>query len=200
MADGGTIEAVSVEALQAQVAKLTKALARAKTKGKRTMPAQKPGKSEQVVGTPRDFLDAVEARFGELDWDLAANETNCVVQNVDGGPSRFFFGEEENSLRQNWGDRVGLNWCNPPFDDIAPWVKKAAEEASPIARVLMLTPASVDANWWWDFVRPHAVTYAVAPRLTFVGHDKPYPKGLSLLYFGLGATGFGRFRWKEGRK
>lgn len=41
------------------------------------MPAQKPGKSKQDYGTPKDFIDAVAARFGPLVVDLAAHAGNA---------------------------------------------------------------------------------------------------------------------------
>jgi len=45
----------------------------------RTMPAQRPGRSEQTVCTPREFLDAVEKRFGPIRIDLAATAENKVA-------------------------------------------------------------------------------------------------------------------------
>lgn len=167
---------------------------------RRKMPAQKPGNSEQSVGTPWEFIDAVEKRFGKLDWDLAASADNCVVRNVSGGRSAQFFSKEEDSLAQDWKQVGGLLWLNPPFDAIKKFAKKCAEESDPLARVLMLTPARVETNWWWQWMRPHAISYALSPRLTFVGHAKPYPMGLALHLFGMGATGFGRWRWKEPAK
>jgi hypothetical protein len=159
-------------------------------KRRRKMPAQKPATSEQVVGTPRDFIIALEYRFGPLAWDLCATKENSVV------PGRFF-DVERDGLKQDWGSIDGNLYCNPEFGDIPRWLKKAVEEATPRSRVFVLTPASLDANWWWDFVRPHAITYALSPRLKFVGHAQAAPKGLALHWFGLGATGLGRFRWKE---
>lgn len=162
---------------------------------RRKMPAQKPSKSNQVVATPMEFVDAVESRFGKIHWDVCANAENCVVRNVHGGRSAQFFSERENGLAQQWSHMGGNLWCNPPFGKIAPWAKKASEEANPHTRVLMLTPAAVGANWWWEYVRPHAVVYILHPRLAFTG--QPFPKDLQLAVFGLGATGFGRWRWTK---
>lgn len=166
-------------------------------KKRRVMPAQNPATSEQSVGTPWEFVDAVEARFGKLEWDLAASAENCVVRNMDGDRSSKFFSVKENSLAQDWTNLGSPLWLNPPFDHIADFAKKCVADADPRALVLLLTPGSIDANWWWEFCRPHAITYALSPRLTFVGHNQPYPKGLALHVFGTGATGFGRWRWKK---
>jgi hypothetical protein len=163
---------------------------------RRIMPAQKPGKSQQEVATPWDFIDAVEARFGRIDWDLAATAENCVVRDADGSRLPCFYSREQDSLKQDWGRITGLLYLNPEFADFEPWVRKAAEEATPTSRVLVLTKASVDSNWWWKWCQPHALTWALTPRITFVGHEIGFPGGLALHLFGLGATGWGRWRWK----
>jgi phage N-6-adenine-methyltransferase len=163
---------------------------------RRKMPAQKPATSKQDYGTPWEFIDTVEERFGQLEWDLAASADNCVVRNQEGGRSAQFFSEQENSLGQDWQRVGGLLWLNPPFDNIAKFAKKCVEEANVRTRILLLTPASVDANWYWDFLRPHAIVYALSPRITFVGTEDPYPRGLLLSVFGFSVTAFGRWRWK----
>lgn len=167
----------------------------AKVRKPRVMPAQKPGKSQQEVATPWEFIDAIEARFGKLDWDLAASAENCVVRNNQGGRTAQFFSKKDDSLAQDWGQIGGLLYLNPEFADFRPWLRKAVAEATPTSRVLVLTKASVDANWWWEFCRPHAISYALTPRIKFIGHKQGFPGGLALHLFGTGATGFGLWRW-----
>lgn len=44
-------------------------------------------KSEQDVRTPRDFLDAIENRFGKIDFDLAATQIHSqLLMMFDDGP------------------------------------------------------------------------------------------------------------------
>lgn len=162
---------------------------------RRKMPAQKPGSSKQDYGTPWEFIDAVEDRFGKLAWDLAASADNCVVRNVLGDRSASFFSERENSLAQEWRHLGDLLWLNPPFDQIAKFAEKCATEADPRARILFLVPASVCSNWFWKWVRPHAIVYCI-DRIQFVGTEHVYPKDLVLAGFGFGATGLGRWRWR----
>jgi hypothetical protein len=157
---------------------------------RRKMPAQKPGTSEQEVVTPRDFIEACEFRFGRFDFDLCASKANAVVPDA-------YFDKTRDAFRFDWSELEGNNWCNPEFGEIPRWLEKAAAEATPLARVFVLTPLSVDANWWWKFIRPFSISYALHPRLKFVGHKHLFPKGLALSIFGWGATGFGRFRWKD---
>ena len=75
-----------------------------------TVPKQKPGRSEQIVVTPFELVDAVEARFGKLRFDLAATRENCRVRS---DPSRFYgpgSSRGKNSLKKDWSKRKGLCW------------------------------------------------------------------------------------------
>lgn len=155
-----------------------------------TMPIQKPGKSEQVVGTPDDFFQAAQERFGKFTWDLAADNSNAKCEN--------FFTVEQNSLVQNWSKLDGNLFLNPPFERIAPWAEKCALESHLGANIFMLVPASVGSNWYLEFVEPYAYVFALSPRLTFIGHNTSYPKCLVLAYYSsYHLTGFKTWRWKQ---
>lgn len=139
-----------------------------------TVPIQKPGRSEQSVGTPRVFLDAVERRFGKIGLDVAADANNTVAPR--------FYDVNDDGLAQPWDAK--LSWCNPPFAKIGPWVEKAHIEAQCYTRTsLVLLPAGVGANWWRDYVHQKAHVYLLNGRLTFIGHPTPYPKDLVLLHY-----------------
>lgn len=145
------------------------------------MPEQKPGRSEQVVATPPDFLEAVKTRLGisEFAMDLAADENNTVSVN--------WIGEEEDSLSEEvkWTDPDVEGWCwlNPPYSHIEPWVEKAWVQSQEGAKLAVLIPASVGANWWRDWVRGKAYVTYLNNRIKFVGHKDLYPKDLALLLY-----------------
>ncbi len=63
-----------------------------------------------------------------------------------------FFTPEVDGLRASWaGERV---WCNPPFSDIAPWVRKAWIERAEL--IVMLVPANrTEQKWWQEWVEPY---------------------------------------------
>lgn len=157
------------------------------------MPAQNKGTSKQDYETPRDFLDAVEARWGALDVDLA-----CTLANAK-APMAI---AEENvdSLTVPWaaGYRDRNLWLNPPFKLIDPWAEKCALEGPKMGRgrIFMLTPASIGTNWFHEHVRGKAMVLGISPRLTFVGASDPYPKDLMLSIFAPGMVGFDSWRWK----
>lgn len=146
-----------------------------------TMPAQKPGKSEQAVGTHPVFLEAVRKRLGIKDWaiDLAADDSNAVVVP--------YFTERDNSLIQRWflhcGADFGWGWLNPPFGDIYPWAEKCWQESRLGAQVALLVPAATGASWWVDHVRGKGYVTYLQGRITFVGHSIGYPKDLALVLY-----------------
>jgi len=151
------------------------------------------GRSNQVVGTPREFLDAVEARFGKIVFDLAATKTNTVT-----GDKCFFgpgseFGED--ALNQDWYSLVGTLWLNPPYSDIAPWAAKLALNRHRKGWTIMLVPASVGSNWFAEN-EPNCYVSGIRPRLIFVGSTTPYPKDLMLMISGFGIVGRESWKWK----
>lgn len=160
------------------------------------MPKQKPGKSEQTVGTPPEFLAAVRGRFGMIGWDLAATADNSVAGCFAYfGPGSL---DGEDSLAQDW-PKAKLCWLNPPFGNIAPFAAKACLESKRGVRTAMLVPASVGSNWFASYVFGKAAVLAIRPRLTFVGQKDPYPKDLILCLYGpWSPPGFALWNWKSG--
>jgi phage N-6-adenine-methyltransferase len=152
------------------------------------MPEQKPGKSEQDVSTPDNFIEAFVKRFGIITWDLAADSSNSK------GLSHF--DKEHDSLSQNWSTLPGNLWLNPPYEKIGPWAAKCAMESREGAKIFMLVPASVGSNWYLDYVHRHAYVLALNPRLKFVGHKTAYPKDLILCCYQNHLSGFNVWRWK----
>lgn len=100
--------------------------------------------------------------------DVAASARNRKLER--------YYTIEDNGLLQSWAEeRV---WCNPPYSDIAPWVRKAWLE--PDALVVMLLPANrTEQGWWQEYVEPHRdkkgsrLSCEFLPgRLRFVAHDR----------------------------
>lgn len=148
--------------------------------------------AKQGHRTPREFLDAVERRFGYIGWDLAAAPGHEV------GPIGRSFTKEDNSLERDWNmDIWTVVWLNPPFANIRPWVKKLDEECQHLPRwTLCLLPASMGSHWWSDHVLGKCIALGVT-RMTFVGSTAPYPKDLALLCYGFGVSGHGFWDWRS---
>ena len=155
---------------------------------KKTGAANNRGGSEQVVGTPPELILAVQARWGVLDFDLAATEENAVCS--------LYFTEEDDSLSIVWPS--GLNWLNPPYKEIGKWVKKAhlETERNPQCRVIMLIPASVSTNWYRDYVQGKALCVPIR-RPKFVGQKNVIAKDMMLVVYGEPRVGWSpQWNWK----
>ena len=155
------------------------------------VPKQKPGRSKQDVRTPQDFLDAVRRRLGIQAFaiDGAADATNTVATR--------FYDKAQDSLKQSWVVK-GWGWLNPEFGDIRPWVWKAYTEGLKGASTAMLVPAGVGSNWWRDFTHHKAGVLLLNGRITFVGHEDPYPKDCALLLYGPNVLrGYDVWTWPE---
>jgi phage N-6-adenine-methyltransferase len=94
--------------------------------------------------TPPEFFEAMHARF-RFTVDVAAAAHNTKLPR--------FYDYEANGLAQSWaGERV---WCNPPYSDLLPWVRKAHREHRHAEVVVMLLPANrTEQAWWQTYVEP----------------------------------------------
>ncbi len=159
----------------------------------RAMPAQRPGSSEQVVQTDPLLMRAVERRFGAMHVDLAATRENAQAA--------VYISKEVDSLTQSWSQLYpkGRMWLNPEFSNIGEWAWKCARESVHLKKgglILLLTPASIGANWFANFVHGQALVIALQGRLTFVGHKQPYPKDCMLSVYGM-TPGFEVWDWRK---
>lgn len=148
---------------------------------RKAMPVQKPGRSKQDYRTPPVLLAAVRHYLDIPDFwiDLAATTKNRVT--------RRYYGRQQDSLAPSvtWlGPDLKWAWLNPPFAAIAPWVHKAHEESLRGARIAILVPAAVGANWWRDWVHEKAHVLLLNGRVTFVGAAQGYPKDCAILLYG----------------
>jgi phage N-6-adenine-methyltransferase len=69
-------------------------------------------------------------------------------------------------------------YCNPGFNDIGPWMQKAAREAakSPSAIVCVLGLCAPSSVWWSDALLEASEVRLLAPRLQFEPPDPRIPK------------------------
>jgi len=123
-------------------------------------------------GTPQEFFDKLNWRFGPFDLDPCAdaNNTKC---------SRFFT-ENENGLSQNWeGSKA---FVNPPYGrGIDKWIQKSYNEAKKSnTKVVMLIPARTDTRYWHDYVMKADEVYFVKGRLKFGDSENsaPFPSAV----------------------
>jgi phage N-6-adenine-methyltransferase len=152
-------------------------------------------KSDQAIGTPPEFVGAVERRFGALSFDLAANSKNTVVRDCYFGPGSP---NATDSLATNWRGLDGNLWLNPPYGDIGPWARKLADECKHRqALSFLLVPSSTGALWFQRHVAPHSHVIELVGRIKFVGAKQGYPKDLILAVYGFGLVGRSAWDWRD---
>src|SRR5215475_10049926 len=75
---------------------------------------------------PLDFADFSD-QYGPFTLDVAASADNTKCET--------YYDRAANGLAQRW---IGVVWCNPPYSDIAPWIRHARTEQ----------------QWWQLMVEP----------------------------------------------
>lgn len=92
-------------------------------------------------------------------------------------PADRYVREAENGLTVDWGDRT---FVNPPFDDLRPWLRKAANTGAQGHRVILLTPWRSHRRWFREALQSTQVaTFLDATK--FVGYKTTFPVPLALL-------------------
>lgn len=77
--------------------------------------------------------------------------------------------KEENALVRFWDDFGGVVWCNPPYDDIMPWVQVAAHCCDRGTGCVMLVPASTSVDWWAEALATVSeVRFIIGGRVKFL--------------------------------
>ena len=82
---------------------------------------------------------------------------------------------EDDGLSKSWGTEIVF--CNPPYNQIAKWVKKCSDEANNGATVVMLIPSRTDTRYFHDFIYHKAEVRFIKGRLRFSGAEfnAPFP-------------------------
>ena len=92
--------------------------------------------------TPPELFAAFDQRFA-FTVDAAALAYNAKLPR--------YWTPDDDGLAQDWtGERV---WCNPPFSNLEPWVRKASASGADL--VVMLAPANrTQLGWWQEVIEP----------------------------------------------
>lgn len=89
-------------------------------------------------------------------------------------------------LMREWGDPT---YCNPPYSNPLPWVRKAISEARAGKRVLMLLNHDSSTEWWRELHEAGGTFCAIIGRLHFSGGGPA--RSPSVLVFLRRATNYG---------
>ena len=102
---------------------------------------QRGPKPSDLQWTPKELFDRLDSEFG-FTLDVAA-EDDPNFHRCDA-----YFTPRDDGLNQSWATE-GAVWCNPPYSDIKPWVRKARAEAETHGgTIVLLTMATTSAKWF----------------------------------------------------
>jgi site-specific DNA-methyltransferase (adenine-specific) len=151
---------------------------------------QRHKRCQSDLETPPDFFGALDLRFGEMKFDLAATADNakCLA----------YYSPTFDGLKRDWSALPGNLWLHPPAGNVGPWAAKCAASApfgQTERRIFLLVPAAVGASWFQNYVHGKAQVLALAPRLKFVGRTRPSHIDSLLCIYGE-EPGFGTWRWR----
>jgi len=122
-----------------------------------------PESEQDCAQTPWWFIRSLED-FASLEIDLDV----CAASNTAKCKSYLSLGEGDDAFKQSW---AVINYCNPPYSDIAPWVEKAHGEAMSGSITLMLIPDKPEVGYT-RLARQYADTVIHMPfRLNFLRPD-----------------------------
>lgn len=109
----------------------------------------------QCWSTPDEFFRLIREEFNPtIDVAASAENTKCgtyVTQEINAlAPHVEWLGQPEiEGLPALHTNEVA--WCNPPYEDMLPWLKKAREQATKHnGTVLVLGPCDPSVGWWMD--------------------------------------------------
>ncbi|MDF7681214.1 phage N-6-adenine-methyltransferase [Enterobacteriaceae bacterium ESL0689] len=120
--------------------------------------------------TPPEIFAALNAEFiFQLDAAASAYNTLC----------HKFITAEQNTLITPWSDYLstGYVWLNPPYSNIAPFIRKAAEENKnhQIGTVALL-PADTSVGWFREAIQTASeVRFITGGRLSFINPETGKP-------------------------
>jgi phage N-6-adenine-methyltransferase len=134
--------------------------------------------------TPDDLFSKLNGEH-RFTLDAAANDENHKCD--------LYFTRESDGLAQSWAHQTV--WCNPPYSDLLPWVRKALDETeSGCPKAVLLVPANrTEQAWWQDYIEPNrecdrgVATHFIRGRVSFGNPDnspsKSPPFGVVLIVF-----------------
>lgn len=160
----------------------------------RPVPRVAPASSDEWY-TPRWVIDAAREAMGGIDLDPASN---TIAQAVV--CARQYYTQADNGLVRPWAGRV---WCNPPYSDPCPWVRKliAHYRAGDVPAALLLLNVDSSTAWAFSLLQGGYPVCFLSSRIAFVTADGKSIKGNKkpqwIWYFGdrrrRFAAAFGRY-------
>ena len=118
----------------------------------------------------RDYYETPKKLFKTLDNHY--HFTTDVASSIDNHLCDHFYTLSDNALERDWGK---VNWCNPPYSDITPWVLKAHKESLKGNQTVMLIPADTSVGWFQQCVELASKIVFIVGRISFINAETGKP-------------------------
>jgi phage N-6-adenine-methyltransferase len=123
----------------------------------------RPGKRRDDWETPDDLFRMLDKEFG-FTLDACATAANAKLPE--------YCSPKTNGLRRKWAGQCV--WCNPPYSNIGPWMRKAFREAHDNETVsVLLVPPRTDQSWWHECVLRATEIRFIKGRVAFLEDGVP---------------------------
>ena len=115
-----------------------------------------------------DFLFNYYNKFFNFTTDVAATFANRKCN--DFRTNSLY---NTDSLLMGWGR---VNWCNPPYSDITPWIKKAIVERDKGNVTVVLVPEDSSTGWGGLALAECSEYHNIVGRISFIDPQTRKPK------------------------
>jgi len=135
-----------------------------------TIPKALYSHERQDWGTPQDLFDKLNDEFS-FTVDVCANSDNHKCDK--------YYTEISDGLWHSWENEVV--WCNPPYNNITEWVKKAVNAHNCLT--VMLIPARTDTKWFHGYIYGKYEIRFLKGRLKFGNspNNAPFPSMIVIM-------------------
>lgn len=115
--------------------------------------------------TPKSLFDKLNNEF-KFQCDVASSDKNHFCSD--------WITEQDNAIDCSipWGQ---VNWCNPPYSDISPWVEKAIAEHQKGKTTVMLIPSDTSVKWFAKALDTCTECRFISGRISFINADTQKP-------------------------
>lgn len=125
--------------------------------------------------TPKFIFDYYNSRFN-FSCDLAASESNALCEHYFSEPVNGEGGAIGASKDDGCFNGDGGVWCNPPYDNINPWVAENIRLSIDTGKVfVMLIPADTSVKWFKLAFENCTECHFISGRLSFINAETQKP-------------------------
>ena len=122
-----------------------------------------PAEIKDLWQTPKKMFYTLNDEF-EFECDVASSDANHFCCD--------YLTETDDALNCDW---MFVNWCNPPYSNITPWVEKAIEQHALGKATVMLVPSDTSVKWFkLAFDSCNEVRF-ISGRISFINADTQKP-------------------------